>query len=255
MDARDRAGSLKWQLDRWRNKLKAAVEKTKDVRRTAKNALSLQAEVTRLENLLSEASIEPTRLSGAALLARASRSAKRQVVLEDGGKADLWDHVAAQPRLAKQALELPACAGKRTRKKRTASLDLHWLLLTTDGLAEGESAAGGTAADRAETAKDVIGWYVRRWTIELFFKSMKSSTRIKDRRLDHADDLRKCLVFDVVTACHVFDLERLAREAPGTPAADVVDPEEINVLHALLREQGHPCARGPPRSPPRPWSP
>ena len=61
VDARGRAGSLKWQLDRCRNKLKAAVEETKDVRRTAKNALSLQAEVTRLENLLSEASIEPTR--------------------------------------------------------------------------------------------------------------------------------------------------------------------------------------------------
>ena len=44
VDARGRAGSLKWQLDRCRNKLKAAVEETKDVRRTAKNALSLQAE-------------------------------------------------------------------------------------------------------------------------------------------------------------------------------------------------------------------
>ena len=47
-------------------------------------------------------------LSGAALLARASRSARRQAVLEGGGKADLWNPVAAQPRLAKQALELPA---------------------------------------------------------------------------------------------------------------------------------------------------
>ena len=146
-------------------------------------------------------------LSGAALLARASRSAKRKVVLEGGGKADLWDPVAAQPRLAKQALELPACGGKRARKKRTASIDiratevmlappqdaagaepirmlavsatetrhkkdpLHWLLLTTEGLAEGESAAGGIATDRAGAAKAVIGWYVRRWTIELFFKT------------------------------------------------------------------------------------
>ena len=58
VDARGRAGSLKWQLDRRRSKLKAAVEEAKDVRRAAKNALSLQAEVTRLEKLLSEASIE-----------------------------------------------------------------------------------------------------------------------------------------------------------------------------------------------------
>ena len=56
--SRARAGSLKWQLDRSRSKLKAAVEETREVRRTAKDALSLQAEVTRLEKLLSEASIE-----------------------------------------------------------------------------------------------------------------------------------------------------------------------------------------------------
>ena len=61
VDSRARAGSLKWQLDRSRSKLKAAVEETQEVRRTAKDALSLQAEVTRLEKLLSEASIEPVK--------------------------------------------------------------------------------------------------------------------------------------------------------------------------------------------------
>ena len=57
VDSRARAGSLKWQLDRIRSKLKAAVEETQEVRRTAKDALSLQAEVTRLEKLLSEAGV------------------------------------------------------------------------------------------------------------------------------------------------------------------------------------------------------
>ena len=61
VDSRARAGSLKWQLDRSRSKLKAAVEETQEVRRTAKDALSLQAEVTRLEKLLSEARIEPAK--------------------------------------------------------------------------------------------------------------------------------------------------------------------------------------------------
>ena len=60
-ESRARASSLKWQLDRSRSKLKAAVEATQEVRRTAKDALSLQAEVARLEKLLSEASIEPTK--------------------------------------------------------------------------------------------------------------------------------------------------------------------------------------------------
>ena len=61
MNARSRAGSLKSQLDKNRNKLKAAVEETKEVRRAAKNALFYQAEVARLEKLLSQAGVESSK--------------------------------------------------------------------------------------------------------------------------------------------------------------------------------------------------
>ena len=54
MASRARAGSLKWQLDKSRTKLKAAVEETKEIRRAARSALSLQAEVARLRTLVSE---------------------------------------------------------------------------------------------------------------------------------------------------------------------------------------------------------
>ena len=63
MASRSRAGSLKSQLDASRNKLKAAAEEIREVRRTAKNALALQAEVTRLEKLLSEAGVESSKRS------------------------------------------------------------------------------------------------------------------------------------------------------------------------------------------------
>ena len=58
MDSRARAGSLKWQLDKSRSKLKAAVEETKAIRRPAKTALALQSEVAGLRKLLFEAGIE-----------------------------------------------------------------------------------------------------------------------------------------------------------------------------------------------------
>ena len=63
VDSRSRAGSLKWQLDTCRNKLKAASEETKEVRRAAKDALFFQAEVARLETLLSQAGIESSKRS------------------------------------------------------------------------------------------------------------------------------------------------------------------------------------------------
>ena len=59
--ARSRAGSLKWQLDKSRDRLKAAVEEVKGVRRAAKNALFFQAEVARLEKLLSQAGVDSSR--------------------------------------------------------------------------------------------------------------------------------------------------------------------------------------------------
>ena len=61
--ARSRVGSLKWQLDKSRARLEAAVEETKEVRRAAKDALFFRAEVARLEKLLSEAGVDPRRRS------------------------------------------------------------------------------------------------------------------------------------------------------------------------------------------------
>ena len=75
MDARSRAGSLKSQLDKNRNKLKAAVEETKEVRRAAKNALFYQAEVARLEKLLSQAGVESSKRS--TIMDRVPRSGVR----------------------------------------------------------------------------------------------------------------------------------------------------------------------------------
>ena len=216
----------------------------------------------------------------AALLVRARRSARRRVVLETDAKTDLWAHVAALPRLAGKTVKVAARGGgKRARSGRTAKLDLraarvklapprkagktksrtpvdvlavsatepnppagqaplHWLLLCTEGDAD------------PDTAQRVVTWYERRWTIEEYFKVLKSGTRVEDRRLDHADDLRKCLAFDAITACHVFDLQRMARDKPDTPADRVVDSDAITALYVRLMAYGIVPARPPPGQPP-----
>ena len=213
---------------------------------------------------------------GAALLVRARRSAKRWVILETGEKECLWEHLAALPRLAGKTVEIGACGGKRARTGRTAKLDLRaarvrlapprdaesrepvdmlavsatepdppagkdpldWLLLTTEGGAD------------AETVQIIVTWYERRWTIEEYFKVLKTGTRVEDRKLDHADDLRKCVAFDAITACHVFDLERIARDTPDIPANHVVTDDEIAILYIRLMAYGMVRARPPPDKPP-----
>ena len=88
-------------------------------------------------------------------------------------------------------------------------------------------------------AATVLDWYRRRWTVETWFKTLKTGTRIRDRRLDSAGDLRKCLAFDAVTAVHVADITVMARERPGTPATEVFPKEDIDLLRTLLESQGH----------------
>ena len=210
------------------------------------------------------------------LLVRASRSAKQRVRTPSGGKECLWEHVAARSPVAVTELTIPAAGGPRARKERVARLEIRtteaellpphrdrgaepllmlavsatetgtadgddplcWLLLTTERPADGEVAAVHAAT--------VLDWYRKRWTIETWFRTLKTGTRIKDRRLDHADDLRKCIAFDAITACHVADLTILAQERPETPATEVFPEEDIDLLQTMLEAQGHRNVRRKP---------
>ncbi len=188
--------------------------------------------------------------TGADLLIRASRGSKRRAALPSGGDADRWDFVLATDPAGRRKIEVPACGGPSRRKGRTAKLTLrcapvgllppkdrageaavrmtavsaleenpprrplkgkksaplHWMLLT----AEGEAGL--------ETARTALRWYELRWRIERFFHALKVGTRIEDRRLNDADDLRKCLAFDAVTAFRVWDISLLTRERPDESA-------------------------------------
>ena len=223
---------------------------------------------------------------GAALLVRASRGTQRRVAPASGGEAELWEHVLGTEPVGGRTIEVPACGGPNRRKGRTAKLTLrctpvdllppkdrpgeaplrmtavsaleetpprrpslpasktgkkkkkneplHWMLLSTEGDAD------------LDTACTVLRWYELRWSIERFFHALKVGTRIEDRRLDEADDLRKCLAFDAITAFRVWDLSLLARERPDDPARIHVTEDDIRALCALATHYGFKVPRGPP---------
>lgn len=95
VEARSRAGSLQWQLDRCRDKLKAAEEQTQAVRRTAKDALVLQGEVTRLEKLLSQAGIDSSKRSTMMSLRRDNAGLRAKVRELEEEKTALASRVGA----------------------------------------------------------------------------------------------------------------------------------------------------------------
>ena len=124
VESRARAGSLKWQLDRSRSKLKAAVEETQEVRRTAKDALSLQAEVTRLEKLLSEASIEPAKHRPTSPADKARRRLRATLEQAENQKATIKSLRAERGELRKEVTRLNrelARLGKRLAREEQAS--------------------------------------------------------------------------------------------------------------------------------------
>ena len=92
-------------------------------------------------------------------------------------------------------------------------------------------------SDGAAWAERIVGWYEARWGIEEYFRVLKSGTRIEDRRLQEADALVKCLAFDAVTAWRVFSLDRYARDAPETPAEEVLTEDERQVIGTVVRAE------------------
>ena len=224
--------------------------------------------------LLSEGCASAGAPDGSGLLVRASRSTRRRVFTADGGLEDLFEHTAGLDVVAAKRIDIEACGGprKRTGRKgvklelRAGYVDLvpptdlakdtrplrmlavrvlepeppkgkeplDWLLLTTEG------------DPTEQNALRIAEWYEKRWLIEEYFAAVKTGTRIKDRRLNAADDLRRCLAFDAVTACTVMSVERLARSAPDTPARTAVHVDEIHVLAVHMAKPNHRKQRDPP---------
>ncbi len=195
-----------------------------------------------------------------------SKKGNERCVVEDGedGKECLWKHIQKQPVLGNKTIEIRACGGKRKRESREAELEiraamvrvippvressqspievlgvsvyepqppegkerLHWVLLSTEGEAE------------LECAQRIVKWYEARWTVEEYFKVLKSGLAAEKKRFDNVEDLHKSLAFDAITAYRVFELERLARDKPEVPADKVMTGDEVDVLYKLLNHAG-----------------
>ena len=102
--ARSRAGSLKWQLDKSRDKLETAVEEVTEVRRAAEDALFYQAEMTRLEKLLSQAGVDSRKRSTITSLRMEVFQLREALQASEAGKrygrTSAWRHPPVSQRRA-----------------------------------------------------------------------------------------------------------------------------------------------------------
>jgi hypothetical protein len=110
---------------------------------------------------------------------------------------------------------------------------LKWVLLTT------------APVNSFEDAAERLSWYRQRWTIEVFFRTLKSGCQIENRQLGSANRLEACLAIDLVVAWRIHHLTKLGRETPDVPCSVYFEEAEWRALVTFVTKNPTPAAKPP----------
>lgn len=111
--------------------------------------------------------------------------------------------------------------------------NVSWLLLSSLPVAQWDDALR------------VVDYYVARWTIETFFRVLKTGCKVEDIQLETTTRLQNCLAFYKIIAARVLNLTYLNRIAPDMPASAVFAPEEWKSVWRVVKKK--PLPKRPPR--------
>jgi hypothetical protein len=183
------------------------------------------------------------------------------------------------PELGREAIELPAGPGRRARtavlalrarpveikapKRGAAGAALparvalwfvearevdpppdvepaHWLLLTTH------------AASDFASARQIVGWYRQRWTIEPLFRIMKTQGfDIEASRVEEGGPFENLVAATLIAAVQVLQMVRERDGVAQRPLSDVFSPQDEPAMAVICAElegktarQRNPHARG-----------
>ena len=108
---------------------------------------------------------------------------------------------------------------------------VEWLIATTEPIST------------AEEVERVVDHYRARWTIEEFFKALKTGCSFEKRQLATCSSLRRALMFSLPFAWRLLLLRSLARTSPETPASAALTEAELTVLQTQTKLPREPSAR------------
>jgi hypothetical protein len=100
---------------------------------------------------------------------------------------------------------------------------VEWVLLTTDPIAT------------EEQILKIVDRYRARWTIEEYFKALKTGCAYESRQLEDHWSLANALAVFAPIACTLLDLRSEARRMPDAPAHLILSKSQLEVLRALGR--------------------
>jgi hypothetical protein len=110
---------------------------------------------------------------------------------------------------------------------------IEWLLLTS------------LPINTYRQVKRAIAYYAARWTVEVFFRTLKTGCRVEHLQLHTAARLRRCLMMYKVIAWRVLYVTMLGREAPDLPCDVVFSAEEWKAAWTICSKEPLP-RKAPP---------
>ena len=73
---------------------------------------------------------------------------------------------------------------------------------------------------------DIVNYYLCRWDIELFFKTLKSGCKVEELQLEKVERLKPCLILYMIVAWRILYLTMLGRRCPDLPCNVVFEKIE-----------------------------
>ena len=81
---------------------------------------------------------------------------------------------------------------------------------------------------------NMINWYKRRWSIEIYFKVLKTICRAEDSKLRASDRLARLISILWVMSWRIHWMTMLSREEDKIPTKIAFDPLEISILDKIV---------------------
>jgi len=182
----------------------------------------------------------------------------------------LWETIKAQPLALKVDIDIPRRAGQAARtatlsvryhnitlkppkhrvKEKLQSVTLgvvwaleenpppdieplEWLLL------------GSMPVNSPEEAHQRLGWYTKRFGIEVWHKVLKSGCRIEERQFKSRENIERALALYSVIAWRILYAVMLGRHVPDAPCTALLDSEEWQALYCTIHQTPTPPSNPP----------
>ncbi len=105
---------------------------------------------------------------------------------------------------------------------------IEWLLLTT------------LQVTSIQDALNVIEYYLCRWQIELYFKTLKSGCKIEDLQLKNYSKLKSCIAIYMIIAWRIQCITMLRRRNPNSLCNNVFSKSEWEAVYRILHKNKPP---------------